>query len=538
MLYFFKCIKRFFTIISILSKYEIDKVLGFKFSILTIVRFFSPFLLFKKQKINNEDKVYFCLEELGPIFIKIGQILSSRIDIIPAKYINKIIKLRDNVKPISTEAAIECIDKAYNGTSKKIFSYIEPNALGSASVAQVHKAKLTNGETIVIKFIKPGVEEKIKIDIVLAFFFEKIFSLFSRKIKKIKLKEFISEYSDTITKEIDLQNEAASASQLSRDLKKIKNTYIPTIYWKYSNSKVLVMEYIDAVPLTNYQELSKANTDLKKIAKTCIEILFTSALQHGFFHADMHPGNIFVDISNPNSPKIILIDFGITSSLSKLDRKYLIENFSAFFERDYMKVAKLHVESGWLSGDIQQIKFANELRCVYEPIFQQEVGDISFAKNLEALIRTAEKFSIKLQPQFLLLQKTALNIEGICRQFAPQISLNQLSKPMLKKWLKKRIDYKKVYSDLSLKLPYLIETLPEIPYKLEKTYNSIEKIVNALEKNDNKSVSQHLKKYVGVALITFGLTVFAASYLKLWLNGNELLLPFLSMVTGLILIKK
>jgi len=399
------------------------------------------------------------LEDLGPLFVKFGQILSTRRDLLPDDIAEELAKLQDQVPPFNVELARSIVESEYHQTIDSLFLFFDDEPLASASIAQVHAAKLLDGQDVVVKIVRPDIEATIKHDIAILYTLAELAQRFLRDGKRLRPVEVVAEYEKTILDELDLMREGGSASQLRRNFKDSKILYVPEIHWPLCRQKVMVMERISGIPISNIEELRKQGVDLKKLAEDGVEIFFTQVFRDSFFHADMHPGNIFV------SPKgqYIAIDFGIMGTLSNEDQHYLAENFLAFFRRDYRRVAELHVESGWVPNTTRVEEFESAIRTVCEPIFERPLKDISFGQLLLRLFQTARRFDMEVQPQLVLLQKTLLNIEGLGRQLYPELDLWQTAKPYLEKWMKERVSIRSVLKEISYNIPKWAELLPELP---------------------------------------------------------------------------
>jgi len=421
------------------------------------LRYFSIFTLKPKQPYTRGEAYRLLLENLGPIFVKLGQMLSMRPDVIPADIVNELIKLQDQVPPFS-EKLLKARLSAFEQI--KDFQHIELTPLASASIAQVHAVILPNGEKGVIKLLRPNIKKIIKRDISLMYFMLKFGGKYA---KRFKTKEIISEFEFSLMAELDLLKEAASCSQLRRNFQKSTHLYIPKVYWEYTRHDILVMEFISGIPIRNKNQLLEHQIDLKKLAERGVEIFFTQVFRDSFFHADMHAGNLFVSMNNPTDPQIIAVDFGIMGTLNDSDQRYVAENFLAFFKRDYKRVAILHVESGWAPKDTRVDQLEMAIRTVCEPIFEKPLGEISFGQLLLQLFKMAANFNIQIQPQLILLQKTLLSVEGLARYLYPELDLWSTAKPFLEKWIKTQIGPCAFLRKVKEYAPIWLEQMPEIP---------------------------------------------------------------------------
>jgi ubiquinone biosynthesis protein len=415
------------------------------------------------SRLTRGERIRRALEELGPIFIKAGQIISTRRDMLPDDIADELSKLQDQVPPFSGDIAKQMIETALKEKISAVFSTFDMNALASASIAQVHTATLLDGTDVVIKVLRPQIKKIIDRDLDLLALFAKWAERYWAQGRRFKPKEIVAEITHTLYDELDLTREGANASQLRRHFLNSPLLYVPEIYWKYSRSNVLVMERIYGIPIYDIQALKSAGYNMKQLAEHGVEIFFTQVFRDSFFHADMHPGNIFISTENIKNPRFIVVDFGIVGSLSSLDQRYLAENLLAFFKRDYQRVAELHIASGWLPPDTRIDLFESAIRSVCEPIFERPLKDISFGQLLLRLFQAARRFNINIQPQLILLQKTLLNIEGIGRQLYPELDLWKTASPYLEKWLRNQVGIKGFFRRVRNNLPYWSEKLPEIP---------------------------------------------------------------------------
>jgi len=420
---------------------------------------FSPNFWRKKDFGTRGERIRRTLEDLGPIYVKFGQALSTRKDILPDDIADELVKLQDKVPPFSNEQAREVIEQQLGLSITEAFAEFSPNPLASASVAQVHTATLHSGEQVIVKVLRPDVEKWIHSDIgllyELAYFAEKFWA----DAKRLHAKEIVAEFEKTLLDELDLVREAGNAAKLRRNFENSDALYVPEIHWEFTRQKILVMERIHGIPVGNIDELREQQADFKLLAERGVEIFFTQVFRDNFFHADMHPGNIFVEVPG----KYIAVDFGIVGTLSSSDQRYLAENLLAFFNRDYRRVAEMHIESGWVPAHTRVEEFESAIRSVCEPIFDKPLKDISFGLLLLRLFQTARRFDMEVQPQLVLLQKTLLNIEGLGRQLYPDLDLWQTAKPFLESWFKERLSPKAKIKQAIKKFPELAEQFPEVP---------------------------------------------------------------------------
>lgn len=431
------------------------------------------FLLSPTRWLNREtrslprgERIRLALEELGPVFVKLGQVLSTRRDLLPPDIGDELTLLQDRVPPFDSSIAREEIETALQGRIEDIFSEFEDTPIASASVAQVHGAVLPGGENVVVKVLRPGINKIIKRDVALMYLISGLVGALAPDGKRFRAREVVSEYDKTIHGELDLIREAGNADTLKYNHREIDKLYVPDVYWDYTRVNVLVLERVYGIPIRDVAEMQRIGMDMKKLAEHGVEIFYTQVFRHNFFHADMHPGNIFVSRENPAYPTYIAIDFGIMGSLTEQDQHYIGENLLAFFSRDYKRVAQLHVDSGWVPADTSVTEFEIAIRAVCDPIFQKPLSEISFGAVLLQLFNTARRFEMEVQPQLVLLQKTLLNIEGLGRQLYPDLDLWATGKPFLKKWVVDRRGPEALLKRFLQQAPLIIDRLPEMPMML------------------------------------------------------------------------
>ena len=426
-------------------------------------------------KRSQGARLRLALEELGPVFIKFGQMLSTRRDLLSDDLALELKKLQDQVPPFSGAYSQQLIEQALNAPVEELFAEFSAEPMASASVAQVHEALLYNGEEVVVKVIRPGIERTIKKDMALLYTLARLVEALWAEGRRLRPVEVVADYETTIFDELDLRKEAANGSQIRRNFDGSAILYVPEIYWDLTRQNVLVMERIHGIPVADIEQLNAQNTDMKKLAEQGVEIFFTQVFRDSFFHADMHPGNIFVSRSNPSSPQYIAVDFGIVGSLTAEDQSYLARNFLAFFQRDYRQVAQLHIDSGWVPEDTNVYAFETAIRSVCEPIFEKPLKDISFGLVLMGLFQTARRFNMEVQPQLVLLQKTLLNIEGLGRQLYPELDLWQTAQPFLERWMKERMGPKAVYRSMKQQAPDWLDKMPHLP---QMAYDALHQLKN------------------------------------------------------------
>jgi len=417
---------------------------------------------------STGERLRLALQSLGPVWVKFGQMLSTRRDLFAPEIADELAKLQDQVAPFPGEAAKQLIEQALElADIAELFADFDLTPLASASIAQVHTAKLRQDDgslaDVVIKVIRPDIRQLIDADLQLMSDIAGVVARFVPDARRLRPQEVVAEYRKTIIDELDLQREAANAMQLRRNFLDSDSLYIPFVYADHSRPNVMVMERIYGIPVSDIAALNAQNTNLELLAKRGVEVFFTQVFRDSFFHADMHPGNIFVSYEHPENPKYIGIDCGIVGTLNREDKRYLAENFVAFFNRDYRKVAQLHVDSGWVPIETSIEEFESAIRTVCEPIFEKPLAEISFGQVLLNLFNTARRFNMQVQPQLVLLQKTLLYIEGLGRQLYPQLDLWKTAKPFLEQWLKQQMGPAAMWKQLKENLPFLAEKLPEMP---------------------------------------------------------------------------
>jgi ubiquinone biosynthesis protein len=463
-----KNIQRLIAIQRVLVKYGLDEIIK-KTHFLRPLRYI--FYIFPKKNIKTDSlgrRLRLAFEELGPIFVKFGQVISTRRDLISHDIADELSKLQDQVKPIPSEKIIDQLIKIYGLPLKKVFLKFDSNPLAAASVAQVHGAILKDGTEVIVKILRPDIQKFIKRDIEMLYFLANLANKYWPRSKNLKPLEIITEYEKTVMNELNLMREGANTAQLKRNFEGSNLLYVPNIFWDYCRKEVLVQERIYGIPIRDMEALKSAKTNIKTLAENGVEIFFTQVFHHNFFHADMHPGNIFVQVEDPKNPKYAAVDFGIMGTLSASDQYYLAENFLAFFDRDYYKIAKLHIDSGWVPPDTRIDELETAVRTVCDPIFNKPLSEISFAQVLLGLFETAQQFDMEIQPQLILLQKTLFNIEGLGRELYPELDLWKTAQPILRSWMDEQVGVNAIVKNIRDNLPQLRETLREMPNILKK----------------------------------------------------------------------
>jgi len=451
----------------VLVKYGLDDFIK-ETHLLRPLRFF--FYLLPRRRDTSAplgERIRLALEELGPIFVKFGQAISTRRDLLPPDIADELAKLQDEVPPFPAEQAIAILDEAYGKPVDQVFKRFDVKPFAAASIAQVHTAQLADGTEVIVKLLRPGVQEQIERDLDVLRMIAGLAHRYWEHGKRLRPLELVAEYERTIIDELDLMREAANAAQLKRNFSGSSMLYVPEIYWDFCRPEVLVQERIYGIPISDMDALRKAGTNIQVLAENGVEIFFTQVFRHNFFHADMHPGNIFVITTDPDRPRYAAVDFGIVGTLHPDDQRYLAQNFLAFFDRDYHRIAKLHIDSGWVPEGTRIDQLETAVRTVCEPIFNKPLSEISFAQVLMRLFRVAQRFDVEVQPQLILLHKTLFNIEGLGRELYPELDLWKTAHPVLKKWMNEQIGPKAILDDLRENLPQLREILRELPAVLK-----------------------------------------------------------------------
>ncbi len=403
------------------------------------------------------------LEKLGPIFVKFGQVLSTRRDLIPPDLADELAQLQDNVPPFSAALARQLIEKAYGRSVEQVFASFESEPVASASIAQVHFATLKDGREVAVKVLRPNMLSVIDDDLSLMRTIAVWVERLSADGKRLKPREVVAEFDNHLHDELDLVREAANAAQLRRNMQGLNLVMVPEMHWELCTQTVLVMERMDGVPISQTQRLQDAGIDIPKLARDGVTIFFTQVFRDGFFHADMHPGNIQVSLAPATFGRYIALDFGIVGTLTEFDKEYLAQNFIAFFRRDYKRVAELHIESGWVPANTRVNELEGAIRAVCEPHFDRPLKDISLGQVLLRLFQTSRRFNVEIQPQLVLLQKTLLNIEGLGRQLDPELDLWSTAKPFLERWMNDQIGWRGLVARLKNEAPRYVQLLPELP---------------------------------------------------------------------------
>ncbi len=506
-------LSRIITIIGVVARYRLDNLID-----KDILPWYGQLLMngLPWRWIKNDhprgERLRQALTELGPIFVKFGQILSTRRDLLPDDIGDELTLLQDQVPPFDSKMAVAIIESSLNQPVDKLFRSFEHEPMASASVAQVHGAVLHSGEQVVVKVVRPDIRKTIKKDISLLYMLAKLVQLTADG-KRLRPVEVVADYESTILDELNLRREAANASQLRRNFLDSNLLYIPKVYWDYCRERVMVMERIYGIPVTDIDQLRAQGTNMRRLAERGVETFFTQVFRDSFFHADMHPGNVFIAREHPEDPLYIGIDCGIVGSLTPEDQSYLARNLLAFFRRDYRLVAKLHIDSGWVPPDTRVNELEGAIRTVCEPIFERPLADISFGLLLMNLFEVARRFHMEVQPQLVLLQKTLLNIEGLGRQLYPQLDLWSTAQPFLEKWMHDRVAPISIAKRLHENMPEIIEQAPMLARQILEDLQALKgRPARASLSSAVGSGNSRSERYLGTAALTGGaVMVFQAS---------------------------
>ena len=461
-----RVLRRLITIQRVLVRHRLDDLVAAThlYRPLRFVYFVSPWTWFQRSsRLTRAQRLRLALEELGPIFVKFGQALSTRRDLLPADIADELARLQDNVPPFPGEVARAAIERAYGVPLEQCLQAFEMVPLAAASIAQVHAAQLPDGREVIVKVLRPGMRAMIALDVEVLYTIAGMAERWWAESRRLKPREIVREYEHTILDELDLMREAANASQLKRNFAGSPLLYVPEIYWDFCRTGVMVMERIRGIPIGDIARLRELGCDFKRLAENGVQIFFTQVFRHNFFHADMHPGNIFVLLDNPTQPRYAAVDFGIVGTLDLRDQSYLAENFLAVFNRDYRRVATLHVQSGWVPASTRIDEMESAVRTICEPIFDRPLKEISFGLVLLRLFEALRRFDGQIQPQLLLLQKTLFNIEGLGRQLYPELDIWHTASPVLRSWMRDRVSPKNLLRELRRGWPDALEILKALP---------------------------------------------------------------------------
>lgn len=454
---------RLLKIFTVIVKYGLDEIAISGLDVPRTARVINTVFFWRSFTSPRAIRLRLALEELGPIFVKFGQVLSTRPDLMPPDIVAELSLLQDRVPPFDSDLAVAQITRSLGASPDMLFASFERTPIASASIAQVHFATLKNGKEVAVKVLRPGMKTTIDEDVALMQMAAGVIEKVWADSRRLKPREVVAEFDKYLHDELDLMREAANASQLRRNFANSDLLLVPEMYWDYCSSSVIVMERMNGIPISQTDRLVAAGVDLKKLSSDGVEIFFTQVFRDGFFHADMHPGNILVSIDPATFGRYIALDFGIVGTLNDFDKDYLSQNFLAFFRRDYKRVAEAHIESGWAPRDTRVDELEAAVRATCEPIFDRPLKDISFGQVLLRLFQTSRRFNVEVQPQLVLLQKTMLNIEGLGRQLDPDLDLWKTAKPYLERWMAEQVGWRGMAERLKAEAPRFAQIFPQLP---------------------------------------------------------------------------
>ena len=536
-------ILRLLTIQRVLLKHGLDELV-FTLHLFSSVRWLQkllPWNWFRKTEDAMGVRLRLALEDLGPIYVKFGQQLSTRRDVLPDDVAVELARLQDKVPPFPGGIARDIIERALGKPVEEIFREFDETPLASASVAQVHAATLKDGRAMIVKVIRPEIAKVISRDLGIINILAETLERYSRDARRLKPSAVVDEFEKTLFNELDLMREAASASQLRRNFSDSEVLYVPEVVWELTNRDVMVMERVSGIPVSDVAALEQAGVDLKWLAERGVEIFFTQVFRDSFFHADMHPGNIFVQPGSDGHARFMMVDFGIMSSLSEYDQRYLADNFLAFLNRDYQRVAELHIESGWVPPETRVDEFEFAIRTVCEPMFDRPIRELSIGTLLLRLFQTARQFNMVILPQLLLLQKTLVNIEGLGRQLYPDLDLWATAQPIMQRWMDDRMGLRAMLKGTRDTVPYWLNRLPQFPHKVMDLVDRLQDgkfqvelksgEVDELRREIRRNNRNNIRVIIGCALVLAALV----SYLigpGAWITTGFPLLPLLLGAAG------
>ncbi len=461
-------LSRLFVIVLTIFRFGLDELLlsGLRRRRFRLIR--RAVLLGRSWDQERGVRLRLALEHLGPIFVKFGQVLSTRRDLVPLDIVEELAKLQDQVPPFPADQSRALIEKAFGKSVEELFASFEAEPVASASIAQVHFAVLKDGREVAVKVLRPGMLETIDDDLALLHTLAAWVERFSADGRRLKPREVVAEFNTYLHDELDLVREAANAAQLRRNMDGLNLVMVPEMMWDMCSSEVIVMERMIGVPISQLQRLQEAGIDIPKLARDGVTIFFTQVFRDGFFHADMHPGNIQVSLAPATFGRYIALDFGIIGTLTSVDKEYLAQNFIAFFQRDFKRVAELHIASGWVPANTRVDELESAVRTVCEPHFDRPLKDISLGQVLVRLFQLSRRFNVEIQPQLVLLQKTLLNVEGLGRQLDPELDLWATAKPFLERWLNEQVGWRALVNQVKKEAPRYAQLFPELPRLLHE----------------------------------------------------------------------
>jgi len=520
-------LRRFLKVAWIISRYRLDTLLAgpdwaeqpLPARVRWLLRL-SPARLLPVGDLPRGVRLRLALEQLGPVFVKFGQLLSTRRDLIPLDIADELARLQDQVPPFPGEQARHLVETALGQSIETAFGHFELAPMASASVAQVHGGTLPDGTHIVVKVVRPGIAEVIGEDLQLLRTLADVLESHSADARRLHLREVIADYERTILQELDLLQEAHNTARLRANFADSPLLYVPRVYWDLTRSNVLVLERIYGVPIGDMAALRACGTDLRKLAERGVETFFTQVFEHNFFHADMHPGNIFVDVTNPLDPHYIAIDCAIIGSLTAEDQDYLARNLLAFFNQDYAEIARLHLESGWIPDETDPREFERVIQRLCEPIFAKPLSEISFGLFLVELFDTARAFEMEIQPQLVLLQKTLLYIEGLGRELYPELDLWQTAKPFMERWMTDHLGPAAALRTFAEHAPEILQQLPQLPLIMARSGAQLRRLERVMKRQVQQTralearVTQAERR--GLRRLLAGAALLLAGALLLW----------------------
>ncbi|WP_293776245.1 ubiquinone biosynthesis regulatory protein kinase UbiB [uncultured Oxalicibacterium sp.] len=509
---------RVLKILRVAIRYGLDEIVISSLAIAPKVRMLDRFWFWRDLSAPRGVRLRMALEELGPIFVKFGQVLSTRRDLMPMDIADELARLQDRVPPFSSDVAIAQVVKSLGAHPDVLFAQFEREPVASASIAQVHFAKLKNGRDVAVKVLRPGIKRSIDEDVALMHIVADMIERLWADGKRLKPKEVVAEFDKYLHDELDLMREAANGSQLRRNFASSDLLVVPEMFWDFCSTSVITMERMNGIPISQTERLIAAGVDLKKLARDGVEIFFTQVFRDGFFHADMHPGNILVSTDPETFGRYIALDFGIVGTLTDFDKDYLAQNFLAFFRRDYKRVAEAHIESGWAPKETRVDELESAVRACCEPIFDRPLSEISFGQVLLRLFQTSRRFNVEVQPQLVLLQKTLLNVEGLGRQLDPELDLWKTAKPYLERWMNDQLGWRGFIENLKTEAPRYSKLLPQMPRLAHQALlraaeqpqaDNAELLKRLLEEQKRTNLLLGVGIYFGGGLVAGGMLVLA-----------------------------
>lgn len=504
---------RVLKIIRVALRYGLDEIAISGLAIPRTAKFINQVMFWRDLSAPRAIRLRRALEDLGPIFVKFGQVLSTRRDLMPIDIADELARLQDRVPPFSSELAIAQITKSLGAHPDVLFADFDPIPVASASIAQVHFGRLKSGKDVAIKVLRPGIKKSIDEDVALMHILAGLVERMWADGKRLKAKEVVAEFDKYLHDELDLMREAANGSQLRRNFAESTLLVVPEMFWDYCSTSVIVMERMVGIPISQTDRLVAAGVDLKKLSRDGVEIFFTQVFRDGFFHADMHPGNIQVSVEPATFGRYIALDFGIVGTLNDFDKDYLSQNFLAFFRRDYKRVAEAHIESGWAPKETRVDELESAVRACCEPIFDRPLSEISFGQVLLRLFQTSRRFNVEVQPQLVLLQKTLLNVEGLGRQLDPELDLWKTAKPYLENWMNEQVGWRGLWENLKAEAPRYSKLLPQLPRLAHQAltqasqpqHDNTELIRRLLEEQKRTNLLLGVAVYFGGGLVAGGI---------------------------------